>query len=61
MANMVSTAVDSLQAIEIRNRALKNMRSDISVFDILSAMPLSDVAAKIAAKSQLVKVAADED
>lgn len=61
MANMVSTAVDSLQAVEIRNRALKNMRSDISVFDILSAMPLSDVAAKIAAKSQLVKVAVDED
>lgn len=61
MANMVSTAVDSLQAVEIRNRALKSMRSDISVFDILSAMPLSDVAAKIAAKSQLVKVAADED
>jgi hypothetical protein len=61
MANMVSTAVDSLQAVEIRNRALKNMRSDISVFDILSAMPLSDLAAKIAAKSQLVKVAADED
>jgi len=61
VANMVSTAVDSLQAVEIRNRALKSMRSDISVFDILSAMPLSDVAAKIAAKSQLVKVAADED
>ncbi|KAI1422351.1 PKSN polyketide synthase for alternapyrone biosynthesis [Xylaria sp. FL1777] len=53
--------VDSLQAVEIRNRALKNMRSDISVFDILSAMPLADVAAKIAAKSQLVKVAAGEE
>ncbi|KAI4255610.1 MAG: hypothetical protein LQ352_002498 [Teloschistes flavicans] len=53
--------VDSLQAVEIRNRALKNMRSDISVFDILSAMPLADVAAKIAAKSQLVKVSAGED
>ncbi|KAI3391679.1 hypothetical protein diail_6958, partial [Diaporthe ilicicola] len=50
--------VDSLQAVEVRNRALKNMRSDISVFDILSAMPLADVAAKIAAKSQLVKVTA---
>ncbi|KAH8690349.1 lovastatin nonaketide synthase [Phaeosphaeriaceae sp. PMI808] len=53
--------VDSLQAVEIRNRALKNMRSDISVFDILSAMPLADVAAKIAAKSQLVNVTAGED
>jgi hypothetical protein len=48
--------VDSLQAVEIRNRALKNMRSDISVFDILSAMPLADVAAKIAGKSSLVSV-----
>ncbi|KAJ8119863.1 hypothetical protein ONZ43_g3283 [Nemania bipapillata] len=54
--------VDSLQAVEIRNRALKNMHSDISVFDILSAMPLADVAAKIALKSKLVKVtAASED
>ncbi|KAI1261177.1 PKSN polyketide synthase for alternapyrone biosynthesis [Xylariaceae sp. FL1019] len=53
--------VDSLQAVEIRNRALKNMRSDISVFDILSAMPLADVAAKIAAKSELVKVPTSED
>nr|UUW39085.1 putative polyketide synthase [Epichloe sp. LpTG-3]UUW39103.1 putative polyketide synthase [Epichloe sp. LpTG-3] len=53
--------VDSLQAVEIRNRALKNMRSEISVFDILSAMPLADVAAKIAAKSQLVNVNSCED
>ncbi|KAH6869417.1 lovastatin nonaketide synthase [Thelonectria olida] len=53
--------VDSLQAVEIRNRALKDMRSEISVFDILSAMPLADVAAKIAAKSQLVNVTAGED
>ncbi|QKX61998.1 uncharacterized protein TRUGW13939_09154 [Talaromyces rugulosus] len=53
--------VDSLQAVEIRNRAQKNMRSDISVFDVLSAMPLADVAAKIASKSQLVKVTASED
>lgn len=54
-------AVDSLQAVEIRNRALKNMRSEISVFDILSAMPLADVAAKIAIKSLLVKVKDDKE
>ncbi|KAL2784619.1 hypothetical protein BJX66DRAFT_348187 [Aspergillus keveii] len=48
--------VDSLQAVDVRNRALKDMKSDISVFDILSAMPLADVAGKIAANSQLVKV-----
>ncbi|OQE20988.1 hypothetical protein PENFLA_c015G08410 [Penicillium flavigenum] len=53
--------VDSLQAVEIRNRAQKNMKSDISVFDILSAMPLADLAANIASKSQLVKVAAGDD
>ncbi|KAI5461002.1 PKSN polyketide synthase for alternapyrone biosynthesis [Mariannaea sp. PMI_226] len=53
--------VDSLQAVEIRNRALKNMKSEISVFDILSAMPLADVAAKIAAKSEWVSVVAGED
>ncbi|KAL3442886.1 hypothetical protein BJX65DRAFT_312346 [Aspergillus insuetus] len=53
--------VDSLQAVEVRNRALKDMKSDISVFDILSAMPLADVAGKIAAHSQLVKVSASEE
>ncbi len=58
---MLLLVVDSLQAAEIRNRAMKIMRSDISVFDILSATPLADVAAKIAAKSQLVEVTGDED
>ncbi|KAM5441355.1 Type I Iterative PKS [Microsporum ferrugineum] len=53
--------VDSLQAVEIRNRALKNMKSDISVFDILSAMPLAGVATKIAANSQLFKAIVGED
>ncbi|KAL2069229.1 hypothetical protein VTL71DRAFT_15567 [Oculimacula yallundae] len=53
--------VDSLQAVDIRNRALKNLRSEISVFDILSAMPLADVAAKIAANSQLIKVKCNEE
>ncbi|PKX97840.1 type I polyketide synthase [Aspergillus novofumigatus IBT 16806] len=53
--------VDSLQAVEVRNRALKDMKSDISVFDILSAMPLADVAGKIAAHSQLVKISASEE
>lgn len=37
------------------------MKSDISVFDILSAMPLGEVAAKIAAKSQLVKLSIGEE
>ncbi|KAF7559478.1 hypothetical protein G7046_g4674 [Stylonectria norvegica] len=47
--------------VKIRNRALKILRSDISVFDIFSAMPLADVAARIASKSQLVKVTASEE
>jgi hypothetical protein len=57
----VDITVNSIQAVEIRNRALKNMRSDISIFDVLSAMPLADVAAKIAGKSSLVCVGAGED
>ncbi|EAT79697.2 hypothetical protein SNOG_12897 [Parastagonospora nodorum SN15] len=57
----LTPVVDSLQAVEIRNRAQKFMRSDISVFDILSAMPLADVSAKISARSQLVKVTDSEE
>lgn len=53
--------MDSLQAVEIRNRAQKYMQSDISVFDILSAMPLADVSTKIASKSQLVNIMASKD
>jgi hypothetical protein len=37
------------------------MRSDISVFDIMSTKPLAEVSAQIAAKSELVKVKATED
>jgi len=48
--------VDSLKAVEIRNYALKEMQSDISVFELLSATPLNEVAAKIAGRSALVKV-----
>jgi hypothetical protein len=47
--------VDSLKAVEIRNRSLKELQSDISVFELLSATPLAEIAAKIAAKSGLVK------
>jgi NAD(P)-dependent dehydrogenase (short-subunit alcohol dehydrogenase family) len=47
--------VDSLKAVEIRNRSLKELQSDISVFELLSATPLADLAVKIASKSALVK------
>jgi len=52
--------VDSLKAVEIRNRALREMQSDVSVFELLSATPLADLATKIAGRSGLVKLAAEE-
>lgn len=52
--------VDSLKAVEMRNRTLREMQSDISVFELLSATPLSDLAAKIASRSGLVKLDAEK-
>lgn len=40
----------------MRNRVLKDMQSDISVFELLSGTPLTDVAAKVASRSALVVV-----
>lgn len=51
--------VDSLKAVEIRNRCLREMQSDISVFELLSSTPVADLAVKIATRSGLVKVAAE--
>jgi hypothetical protein len=48
--------VDSLKAVEIRNHAKKELQSDISVFELLSAVPLADLAVKIASRSKLVNV-----
>ncbi|KAK3987244.1 putative polyketide synthase [Cladorrhinum sp. PSN332] len=48
--------VDSLKAVEIRNRCLREMQSDISVFELLSSTPVADLAVKIATRSGLVKV-----
>ncbi|KAI5867872.1 hypothetical protein GGS23DRAFT_201723 [Durotheca rogersii] len=50
--------VDSLKAVEMRNRVLKEMKSDISVFELLSASPLAELAVKIASRSSLVKAEA---
>ncbi|KAL2140167.1 hypothetical protein VTI28DRAFT_4183 [Corynascus sepedonium] len=47
--------VDSLKAVEIRNRCLKKMESDISVFELLSTTPVADLAVKIGSRSGLVK------
>lgn len=53
--------MDSLKAVEIRNRALKELQSDISVFELLSATPLADLAAKIAAKSAFVTINKEDE
>ncbi|KAM3441686.1 hypothetical protein MY4824_001464 [Beauveria thailandica] len=52
--------VDSLKAVELRNKVSKEMQSDISVFELLSATPLAEVAVKIASRSALVQVEADK-
>lgn len=46
--------VDSLVAVEVRDWVFKDVKSDVSVFDILSNVPVSQLAEIIAAKSQLV-------
>ncbi|OJD32113.1 polyketide synthase [Diplodia corticola] len=49
-----SYGVDSLVAVEIRAWAFKEVKSDVSVFDILSNVPLITLAERIVAKSSLV-------
>ena len=49
-----SYGVDSLVAIEIRNWIFKELKSQVSVFDILSKVPISQLALKIASKSSYV-------
>ncbi|KAK6221501.1 Type I Iterative PKS [Pestalotiopsis sp. IQ-011] len=46
--------VDSFKAIEVRNHVFHELKSDISVFDILSPASLAHLAATIAARSQLL-------
>ncbi|KAK9774993.1 hypothetical protein SCAR479_08267 [Seiridium cardinale] len=46
--------VDSFKAVEFRNRVFRELKSDISVFDILSPRPLAHLATLIASKSQLL-------
>ncbi|KAL6796632.1 putative polyketide synthase [Trichoderma sp. SZMC 28012] len=58
-----SYGVDSLVAVEVRAWVFKEVKSDVSVFDILSNMPLASLATKIAAKSSLLPptIAGTED
>ena len=52
--------VDSLVAVELRNWIFREIKADMSVFDILSSIPISALSAKIAANSALVKAAVIE-
>ena len=46
--------VDSLVAVEVRNWIFRECKADLSIFDVLSNVPLTALAGKIAAKSKLV-------
>ncbi|MCJ1392471.1 hypothetical protein MMC18_005338 [Xylographa bjoerkii] len=49
-----SYGVDSLVAVELRNWVFREVKADVSVFDILSSIPLAVLSAKIAAKSKII-------
>ncbi|KAK1561717.1 putative polyketide synthase [Colletotrichum navitas] len=46
--------VDSLKAIEVRNWIFAELQADVSVFDVLSQTPISDMAFLVAGRSSLV-------
>ncbi len=48
------TSVDSLIGVEIRNWVLKELKAEVTVLDILSAMPINALSAKISHASGLV-------
>ncbi|KAK2758599.1 Type I Iterative PKS [Arachnomyces sp. PD_36] len=48
---LYSCGVDSLVAIEIINWALKELKSVVTVFDVLAAIPITALSTKMAAKS----------
>ncbi|KAL0931325.1 polyketide synthase [Colletotrichum truncatum] len=48
--------VDSLTAIEVRNWIARELKANMALLEIVSAVPIREFAAKIAEKSQLVKV-----
>ncbi|KAJ4413542.1 Type I Iterative PKS [Gnomoniopsis sp. IMI 355080] len=48
------TKIDSFKAVEIRNYVFRQLKSDLSVFEILSPSPLAQVAEWVAERSPLV-------
>lgn len=56
MSKPISTyGVDSLTAVEIRAWSFRELQSDISVFDIMSNIPISSLARTIVIKSKFVQ------
>lgn len=46
--------MDSLKAVELRNRVGREMQSEVSVFELLGATPVSQLSTMIADRSSLV-------
>jgi hypothetical protein len=46
--------VDSLIAVEVRNWVMKELKSDISILDILSPLPIHSLALKIGERSKIL-------
>ena len=46
--------VDSLKAINVRNWVFKEVKADVSVFDIMAPTPLGQLAVNLAKMSSLV-------
>ncbi|KAI0453135.1 hypothetical protein F5B21DRAFT_505692 [Xylaria acuta] len=53
--------VDSLVAVELRNWLALELKSDISIFDLTSSAPITEVCKKIASRSHLVPAEAKEE
>ncbi|KIX09429.1 uncharacterized protein Z518_00509 [Rhinocladiella mackenziei CBS 650.93] len=49
-----SFGIDSLKAVEVRNWLFREVKADVSVFEILSPMPLKKLAIMIVSKSKFV-------
>jgi NADPH:quinone reductase-like Zn-dependent oxidoreductase/NAD(P)-dependent dehydrogenase (short-subunit alcohol dehydrogenase family) len=49
-----SFGVDSLVAVEIRNWIFREIKSEVSLFDVMSSVPISVLAEKVAGKSKFV-------
>ena len=49
-----SFGVDSLVAVEVRNWIFKELKSEVTVFDIMDPQPLTALCGKIAERSKLI-------